>query len=79
MGGRTRSRDAPKGRGRLERAALLLGGLYLTGTGVSTLATGQTIYSNYLGAPMLAPLTTLVGALLIVVALFGWSAIAKHL
>ena len=72
-------RGGPKGRGKLERAATLVAGLYLTGTSVSALASGRAIYSNYLGAPMLAPATIVVGALLIVIALFGWNAIAKHL
>jgi hypothetical protein len=62
----------------LERAAVAAGGVYLTATGASALSSGRLLYADYLGAPMLAPLTLLVGALLLAVALCGWNVIAKR-
>src|SRR5215210_4175019 len=79
MGDEAGSRGRRKGRGRLERAAAFVAGLYLTGTGASHLVSGRALYSNYLGAPVFAPWTIVIGALLLGISLFAWHKIVKYL
>lgn len=49
----------------LERATIVMLGLYLTTVGLHTIAAGHLLYRNYLRGPVLAPIAVVIGAILI--------------
>jgi hypothetical protein len=58
---------------RLERVAVVVLGLYLTGTGVLSLLRGRWSYTDYLGLDVPAPLALATGLLLLVLGVVRWS------
>lgn len=58
---------------RLDRAAILVLGLYLTGTGSLALWRGRWLYTDYLGLRVPAPFALLVGAALLVIGTVLWT------
>lgn len=53
----------------LERCAIVVLGLYLTGAGTRAIAAGQWMYSNYLRTEVAAPVAIVIGIVLIVAGL----------
>jgi hypothetical protein len=50
----------------LERAAIIVLGLYLAAVGTNALASGDWMYSNYLRWPVAAPLSIAIGVVLMI-------------
>lgn len=53
----------------LERCAIVVLGLYLTGVGMRALSAGQWMYANYLRSEVAAPVAIVIGVVLIVAGL----------
>lgn len=64
--------DAKPESRRLERAAVLVLGVYLTGTGASAIARGAWFYTDYLGLHVPAPLSVVAGLLLLLLGTARW-------
>jgi hypothetical protein len=50
----------------LERGAIVVLGLYLAGVGLNAITSGDSMYSNYLRWPVVAPIAVVIGVILII-------------
>lgn len=69
--------DARSESRRLERAAVLVLGVYLTGTGASAIARGSWFYTDYLGLHVPAPLAVVAGLLLLLLGTARWRSVDR--
>jgi hypothetical protein len=61
----------------LERLALVVLGIYLTGGGITTLSSGRRTYANYLHTPTSAALALALGILLLAIGTLGWKWLSR--
>lgn len=70
--------EAKPGGRRLERAAVVVLGVYLTGTGASAIARGTWFYTDYLGLLVPAPLSIVAGLLLLLLGTARWRSVDRE-